>query len=142
MGLIEYKIYATLARLCLSAYHYINRFIIFLTIIRDMNHRIFYFVVIILDIDECEDLQPCHQLCLNTNGSYMCGCRSGYELTNSKDCIDIDECQEARCSRCSNWPGSFKCFCDDGYRLNLTTLSVCDSGYLKGFIYDVIVSYE
>lgn len=88
------------------------------------------FVVIILDIDECEDLHPCHQLCFNTNGSYTCGCKSGFELTNAKDCIDIDECQRGRCSRCSNWPGSFKCSCDDGYRLNLTALNVCDSGYL------------
>lgn len=79
------------------------------------------------DIDECQEPHICHQLCTNTNGSYTCGCKVGYELINSKDCVDIDECAKARCSKCSNWPGSFKCSCSDGYRLNATTLRDCEN---------------
>lgn len=85
------------------------------------------FMFLYVDIDECQEPHVCHQLCTNTNGSYTCGCKAGYELINSKDCVDIDECAEDRCSKCSNWPGSFKCSCSDGYRLNATTLRDCES---------------
>ena len=35
-----------------------------------------------IDIDECEDssLNNCDQLCTNTEGSYQCGCSSGFQL--------------------------------------------------------------
>ena len=32
-----------------------------------------------LDIDECSD-DVCTQTCTNTEGSFTCGCNSGYEL--------------------------------------------------------------
>ena len=34
----------------------------------------------ILDINECEDPNSCHQHCLNTNGSFICGCDDGFVL--------------------------------------------------------------
>ena len=34
----------------------------------------------IIDVDECQGTTPCGQLCMNTDGSYECGCTSGYEL--------------------------------------------------------------
>ena len=83
----------------------------------------------------------CQQECVNTNGSYMCACRSGYRLLSdgyscigkyfvgfsinnfSHDCIDIDECTEGidRCDQnCHNAIGSYACSCDNGYRINNT----------------------
>ena len=33
------------------------------------------------DIDECsEGTHNCSQICINTVGSFICGCNSGYEL--------------------------------------------------------------
>ncbi|XP_048848591.1 epidermal growth factor-like protein 7 isoform X6 [Brienomyrus brachyistius] len=32
------------------------------------------------DVDECSSSKPCSQTCLNTAGSYHCGCRAGYTL--------------------------------------------------------------
>ena len=34
----------------------------------------------IIDVDECQNITSCEQLCMNTMGSYECGCTSGYEL--------------------------------------------------------------
>ena len=40
------------------------------------------------DIDECiEVTSGCNQICSNTNGSYVCGCYSGYVLSDDKACI-------------------------------------------------------
>lgn len=71
------------------------------------------------DINECETGQ--HQCglkihCKNTLGSYRCECSSGYELSDSGQCVDINECNElGRCdlnqARCVNTPGSFICQC-------------------------------
>ncbi|KAL4617442.1 epidermal growth factor-like protein 7 [Arapaima gigas] len=32
------------------------------------------------DVDECSSSHPCSQQCLNTEGSYRCGCEEGYQL--------------------------------------------------------------
>ena len=33
------------------------------------------------DIDECQlATPPCEQLCNNTEGSYLCACKDGYQL--------------------------------------------------------------
>ena len=34
----------------------------------------------IVDIDECDRFSPCDQVCINSVGSFMCSCESGYEL--------------------------------------------------------------
>ena len=68
------------------------------------------------DFDECQNMNGlCEQICHNTNGSYECTCRSGFELLgNGHSCegyndriykphilvyvfimADIDECFEA-----------------------------------------------
>ena len=37
---------------------------------------------ILLDIDECElDISGCSQICTNTNGSFVCSCMMGYNLS-------------------------------------------------------------
>ena len=39
------------------------------------------------DIDECRlTSSPCSQLCSNSQGSYKCGCRRGYELVRGGLC--------------------------------------------------------
>lgn len=45
-----------------------------------------------LDVDECEDPNKCHQHCLNTNGSYICGCNDGFVLqSDAKSCKIISK---------------------------------------------------
>lgn len=73
-----------------------------------------------LDIDECYELQPCSQLCNNTQGSYQCYCQDGFlKIPGSQDvCKDIDECnlKPAICEQgCVNSPGGFQCVCQPGY---------------------------
>ncbi|XP_077139129.1 latent-transforming growth factor beta-binding protein 1 isoform X2 [Ranitomeya variabilis] len=76
------------------------------------------------DIDECqEDTSLCaNGDCSNLEGSYMCTCRAGFESTSdSKQCIDIDECQLGNLclnGRCQNIEGSFLCSCNRGYQLS------------------------
>lgn len=44
-----------------------------------------------LDIDECRDgSDDCDQNCINTAGSYICNCNSGYSLAvDGSSCIGI-----------------------------------------------------
>ena len=51
--------------LCWYANHYAN----------DATHC----MLMLLDTNEC-DRSPCDQLCTNTEGSFECGCREGYQL--------------------------------------------------------------
>ncbi|CAK1544808.1 unnamed protein product [Leptosia nina] len=39
-----------------------------------------------IDRDECQEWGPCHQLCVNTPGSYKCGCAPGYTLIDGSSC--------------------------------------------------------
>lgn len=43
---------------------------------------------LMLDVDECKLKQhDCQHICINTLGSYQCGCHAGYELqANGKTC--------------------------------------------------------
>ena len=73
------------------------------------------------DIDECVNypgLCRGYLHCTNTVGSYICGCRSGYETIGLK-CIDINECaNRGQCpekSLCVNTQGNYTCQCYDGY---------------------------
>ena len=83
-------------------------------------------------------ISGCSQECVNTVGSYYCGCDDGYLLlSDNHTCtghltteiyiiiitiinIDKDECMtEANiCDQlCINDPGSFHCACNTGYLL-------------------------
>lgn len=78
-----------------------------------------------VDVDECEnDNMGCDQLCVNTPGSYKCGCREGYKWVQTEDdghCEDIDECSledKFECSHgCINHQGSAECTCPQGMEL-------------------------
>ena len=71
------------------------------------------------DIDECSTESVCDENaeCLDTPGSYMCTCHSGY-TGDGDTCLDIDECQSDPCDKnatCTNNNGSFSCQCDSGF---------------------------
>jgi hypothetical protein len=71
------------------------------------------------DINECS-YDPCEQICTNTNGSYTCGCRQGFQLNINKfTCDDINECNETatRCPTgdiCVNTWGNYYCISGTG----------------------------
>ncbi|XP_046779307.1 hemicentin-1 isoform X19 [Gallus gallus] len=72
------------------------------------------------DINECQESNSCHQHCINTVGSFHCGCDPGYQLKGRK-CIDINECHDRthQCHYnqiCENMQGSYRCVCPRGYR--------------------------
>lgn len=73
------------------------------------------------DVDECAlNPSPCSQGCLNTDGSYLCTCQTGYRLDGFK-CLDVDECNErtSNCEQsCVNTQGSYHCVCSPGYQLH------------------------
>ena len=72
------------------------------------------------DTDECStESGVCDENaeCLDTPGSYMCTCHSGY-TGDGDTCLDIDECQSDPCDEnatCTNNNGSFSCQCDSGF---------------------------
>ncbi|XP_075400078.1 nephronectin isoform X3 [Tenrec ecaudatus] len=79
-----------------------------------------------VDIDECATGRascPRFRQCVNTFGSYMCKCRTGFDLMyigGRYQCHDVDECAlgQYQCSsfaRCYNVHGSYKCQCNQGY---------------------------
>ncbi|WAR07528.1 MLP-like protein [Mya arenaria] len=84
------------------------------------------------DIDECADTNSCEQICINTEGSFICSCKSGYRAESSdlKKCVDINECDEAthNCSHiCENTNGEFQCKCHPGYKLDDTRTEYCSN---------------
>ena len=88
-----------------------------------------------IDFDECKKHNGfCHENihCMNTVGSYSCGCRSGYKFMtkinwdlyiNEPDCVDIDECMNRgvcpKKSSCINTDGSYFCQCVQGFEGDL-----------------------
>jgi len=76
------------------------------------------------DFNECEDAAANTKCgdrhCINTHGSFECGCEDGYEADESGTCVDIDECARGIDScganaKCVNDPGSHHCECDIGF---------------------------
>ena len=69
------------------------------------------------NINECNRSDSCgrNENCADTEGSYICSCKDGYDGAN---CADIDECLNDPCSphaKCSNTDGGFTCACTAGY---------------------------
>lgn len=76
-----------------------------------------------IDDDECANswTNSCPEMCVNTIGSYSCGCPKGYKGTSGKNCVDIDECSDPNLNSChfqatcTNTAGSYSCSCPYGY---------------------------
>jgi hypothetical protein len=85
------------------------------------------------DIDECSTTTTsrCTQICTNTQGSYYCTCRTGYQLFSNYNCTDIDECSlpsgAPLCQQtCVNTLGSYTCACQPGYQLTSNNVNCQD----------------
>nr|XP_055041680.1 adhesion G protein-coupled receptor F5-like [Misgurnus anguillicaudatus] len=77
-----------------------------------------------------------NSICSNTDGSYNCLCKSGYQVTDpnlpinsSNPCIDVNECAKipAVCgpnSICNNTAGSYNCLCKSGYQVTDPNLPI------------------
>jgi len=85
----------------------------------------------ISDTDECnlnatEVNQLCHEdaFCINTIGSYLCRCNTGFHGNGFFLCEDIDECKlNGTChanASCRNTKGSYTCRCNAGFYGNGT----------------------
>ncbi|KAI8515729.1 hypothetical protein Bbelb_065420 [Branchiostoma belcheri] len=78
-------------------------------------------LVVNTDVNECSSNNGgCAHNCVNTDGSYRCTCRFGYELSGSRTCVDANECSgnNGGCNHgCTNTVGSHRCTCRTGYRL-------------------------
>uniref|UniRef100_A0A0G4I6P6 EGF-like domain-containing protein n=1 Tax=Chromera velia CCMP2878 TaxID=1169474 RepID=A0A0G4I6P6_9ALVE len=78
------------------------------------------------DIDECvegggnEGVCGTHGICTNSEGTYACSCEKGWRWTEESQCVDVDECAEAKangqtlCGRflrpcCKNTEGGYEC---------------------------------
>ena len=50
------------------------------------------YVVLFVDINECDDATACHDsaTCTNTEGSYSCACNEGY-TGNGRVCIGMND---------------------------------------------------
>ena len=84
-------------------------------------YLLIYFIIQ-LDINECiNGSHLCEHNCYNTNGSYVCDCQPGYQLSNGLTCFDINECDtnNGGCSQvCINQVGSYECQCNTGFTLD------------------------
>ncbi len=96
-------------------------------------HLIKYWTILLFptDINECDLLDSCalNATCSNTIGSYLCQCLPGFRGDGSKNCTNIDECQENpdicdESATCTDTQGSYVCQCVNGYSGNGT---VCQS---------------
>lgn len=106
-----------------------------------------------VDLNECRYYQGvCAHKCENTEGSYLCSCSSGFQLSNDgANCdgnvalhpdagwncncseknvplsLDVDECLARPCGQnCVNVFGSYLCNCHHGYQLSDIDGITCD----------------
>ncbi|XP_017554880.1 protein kinase C-binding protein NELL2 [Pygocentrus nattereri] len=93
------------------------------------------------DIDECaEGKHYCREntMCVNTPGSFMCICHTGYIRIDDYSCTEHDECvsEQHNCDEnalCFNTVGGHSCSCKPGYTGNGTICrALCDGLCLNG----------
>ena len=57
-----------------------------------------FLIVILVDIDECEEPRSCVQVCNNFIGSYTCDCQDHFKLSDNKYCTAQSRCSDLFCS--------------------------------------------
>ena len=75
------------------------------------------------EFDECAlGVSNCNlttSICVNTFGSHVCLCKSGYIADVDGNCVDIDECFAGLCPEssegCENTIGGYSCTCPEGF---------------------------
>ncbi|XP_052809635.1 fibrillin-1-like, partial [Mya arenaria] len=85
------------------------------------------------DLDECSppDAYSCpgNAKCVNTLGSFICKCFTGYTLENGT-CTNIDECLNPSLNdcdqKCADTPGNYECKCHEGYNWTSSVLACTD----------------
>ena len=86
-----------------------------------------------IDINECTNgTHLCEHNYYNTNGSYVCDCQPGYQLSNELSCSDLNECDNNNggCDHtCINKSGRYQCQCDIGFKIN-TNGKICTGNQL------------
>ena len=87
-----------------------------------LNHYITMFPLHCVDINECEEeVHDCAHICINTIGSFNCGCRDGFALDSDMTSCVPGSCVAAGYSGCcmeGDCHGSLQdltssCFCDE-----------------------------
>ncbi|CAL1529151.1 unnamed protein product, partial [Lymnaea stagnalis] len=90
------------------------------------------------DVDECAVVGTCRpdQICVNTNGAFICRCPDGYTESN-QTCSNVNECFNPSLNNCTqresciDVPGTYLCVCRGGYfRANnlCQDIDECSSG--------------
>ncbi|XP_040297374.1 uromodulin-like [Bufo bufo] len=89
------------------------------------------------DINECAYpwSNNCSDICVNTLGSYICECPTGYTKSMDNHCVDIDECLDPALYRCQSLANCSKnkgdsCSCKSGEGIHCEkeecATSLCD----------------
>ncbi|KAI8498188.1 hypothetical protein Bbelb_241320 [Branchiostoma belcheri] len=87
------------------------------------------------DIDECSSNNGCcDHNCVNTDGSYYCTCRTGYQLSGSRTCIalDTDDCRSNPCENggiCHVGDGNYSCECPGGFKGDNCEFAPCSENF-------------
>ncbi|KAG7283635.1 hypothetical protein CRUP_020408, partial [Coryphaenoides rupestris] len=103
-------------------------------------------------VDECSEASSrCEHVCTNTQGSFRCSCRPGYELhIDSHRCVDVTTC-ELRNGGCDHTctigaEGHLHCSCRPGWELapdRRRCLDVDECGdFTNGGCQQVCVNYQ
>lgn len=80
-----------------------------------------FIVILIVDINECENPRACgiNAECINVPGNYSCACINGFFGNPFDGCADINECDLPNTcgpeALCTNMEGSYRCECPQGY---------------------------
>eukprot|EP01053_Blabericola_migrator_P004747 Blabericola_migrator_1__4746@NODE_24_length_21460_cov_93_666994_g21_i0_p5_GENE_NODE_24_length_21460_cov_93_666994_g21_i0NODE_24_length_21460_cov_93_666994_g21_i0_p5_ORF_typecomplete_len519_score97_05EGF_CA/PF07645_15/4_6e10EGF_CA/PF07645_15/2_7e09EGF_CA/PF07645_15/12EGF_CA/PF07645_15/1_2e08EGF_CA/PF07645_15/37EGF_CA/PF07645_15/1_9e03FXa_inhibition/PF14670_6/1_3e05FXa_inhibition/PF14670_6/0_0032FXa_inhibition/PF14670_6/2_4e02FXa_inhibition/PF14670_6/0_053FXa_inhibition/PF14670_6/4_9e03EGF_3/PF129 len=92
-----------------------------------------------VDINECRGelghpvCTDKSEYCINTAGSFHCGCRPGYQERPDKQpgCVDINECEYPSMNTCDpsqichNKPGGYECVCKDPNHIKDPVTKAC-----------------